>query len=275
MPPKLPKTEPTAMNIIKTGKILSFDESQTLSKVLYYLKSSHDAAFIFDNKNNFKGVINPFYLFKNRSLTVESKISTALIMPPKISPTTNLPQIARLMLESKIYFLPVIDQKENFLGIVTINRLLDYIIKLKLLNDSTLIIFHERPIITGRANMMVSQALKLMRNEKISKLPIVDENNVLTGIVTQNDLKEFVDQRTSHLRFDRIGTKQADNDTPIRDYVKKFVISIDHIPKFNEAVNLMNHHNIGSLVITDKNQHPLDIITKEELLRTIADFESL
>ena len=43
--------------------------------------------------------------------------------------------------------------------------------------------------VTIRDNALVSEALKLMERFKISGVPVVDENNLLVGIITNRDLR--------------------------------------------------------------------------------------
>ncbi len=263
----------TVADILKTENKIRFQASQTLSQVLSKLTSSQDAAFVFD-KDKFIGVISPYYIFQERSLKPSSRLKTCVRMPPKLSPSTSLTNTAQHMIQSKIYYLPVFERDE-FIGVASVKRLFKYIADHHLLNGTSRILFSNRPLVTGKETMVISQAIALMNREKISKLPVVNQENHLVGIITQHDLKKIIEPINSLGKYDRVGEKQQYNDVPIKDYMKNYVITVNRIPTFYQAVNLMDKHNIGSLVIVDNNNTPMSIITKKDLLQTIASSLSI
>ncbi|MGI5828033.1 MAG: CBS domain-containing protein [Patescibacteria group bacterium] len=266
--------EHTLKNILKTEEILKFDASQPLSKVLPHFTSSHDAIFVFDDER-FVGVVTPYYLIKDRSLTRKSKLKGAVIMPPKLSPDTTLSEVAQAMLESKIHYLPVLNEEGEFLGIATIGRLFNYIIRNQLFNHNGRIIFTNSELVTLTGDVPVSKALNLMANKKVAKLPIVDDHDHLIGFVSRYDLKDLVKESIANGKNNRKGERQSDLDEPVKNYMKKLVVTVNRIPSFTQAVELMERNKVGSLVIVDGNNKPLDIITKSDLLKTISSTSSL
>jgi predicted transcriptional regulator len=114
-----------------------------------------------------------------------------------------------------------------------------------------------------------------MHERKIAKLPVVNSHNSLAGFVSRYDLKEFVKESSSNGKNNRKGERRSEIDEPITRYMKKMVITINRIPSFSQAVEIMEKHGIGSLVITDDNNKPMDIVTKSDLLKTISSFPSL
>ncbi|NMC36520.1 CBS domain-containing protein [Candidatus Beckwithbacteria bacterium] len=260
----------TAKQILKSENIIRFEASQTLSQALPALSSSHDAIFVFD-KDHFLGVASPYYLFSNRSVNTNSKLKSVAKMPPKLTLETGLSKIAQAMIQSKIHYLPVINPDTNeFLGIVTINRLLDYVVANKLLNHHGTIIFSKDTLATISDEATIAQVLAQMKKEKITKLPVVNSQNKLVGIISEYDLRPYLEKEQSAGKRDRSGEKKGIRDNKVKDYMKKMVVSISRLPTFSQAVALMNEHNIGSLIVVDKKQTPMTIITKRDLLATIA-----
>jgi predicted transcriptional regulator len=143
----------TAADIIKTDGILRFQATQTLSFVLPKFTGSSDAAFVFDGEN-FIGVVSSTQLLNSRSTSTDMKLRSIAKMPPKLSPSFSLSEIAKAMIDSKIHFLPVINN-DQFLGIVSINRLLEYILENHLLNGNGSIIFSGRTLVTGTEDKLV------------------------------------------------------------------------------------------------------------------------
>ena len=117
----------TARDFLKTEKIISFSPDDTLSKALSSLWSSHDAAFVLTDKGLLLGAVNPYNASIHGRFPPETKLKRCMLMPPKITLSTPLFTIVRDMLESKIYFLPVADEKGKLLGIVSFRRILKFL----------------------------------------------------------------------------------------------------------------------------------------------------
>ncbi len=89
-----------------------------------------------------------------------------------------------IMREFHIGGIPVVDDKRTLMGIIT-NRDLRFIkdphVKIK---D----IMTKENLITAKAGISLEQAEEILQEYKIEKLPIVDEDNKLTGLITYKDI---------------------------------------------------------------------------------------
>jgi len=52
-------------------------------------------------------------------------------------------------------------------------------------------------------------------------------------------------------------------------------VTLDHVPRFVEAIAIMKDRRVGSIIIIDKNNKPMGIITKKDLLQTITTLPKL
>src|SRR3989344_5586915 len=105
-------------DIIKTDRIIKISPDETLSQAVSQLRTSHDAAFIFDSENKLMGVINPYYSLIKSSYPGNSKVKHCLYHPPKLYINYPITKVAELFIESKIHYLPVFSDKDQFLGII-------------------------------------------------------------------------------------------------------------------------------------------------------------
>ncbi|MCS6956444.1 MAG: CBS domain-containing protein, partial [Patescibacteria group bacterium] len=176
------------LNLLKENNIIKISSDSTLSQALNKLSTSHDAAFVFDN-NKFLGVINPYHHLIRNSYPVNIKVKNCLFHPPKIYINYPLTKVAELFVQSKIHYLPVFDNKENFLGIISARRILNYLKSLPLFEEKieNFIKFKKLPIFIN-SSTPVSEALALFKKEKISKLIVVSKDNKLKGVLSYYDL---------------------------------------------------------------------------------------
>lgn len=118
-------------------------------------------------KRNESGmIINPI------TLNVESKVIDALLILEKY----------------KISGLPIVDGDNKLLGIIT-NRDLKYI------SDTTLLVkdvMTKEELITGKVGTTLEQAKEILWKHRIEKLPIVDEDNKIVGLITTKDIDNAI-----------------------------------------------------------------------------------
>ena len=107
----------------------------------------------------------------------------------------SLREAVSLFRHKQIYSLPVIDEQGVIQGLFTKSHLLDIIEKelsLDLPVDSIMI----RRVVTVGPNTPVEQAYSLALRQGVSRLPVVDENNRVIGIVTGNDALQALERKT-------------------------------------------------------------------------------
>ena len=89
-----------------------------------------------------------------------------------------------IMRENKIGGIPVVDKEENLVGIVT-NRDMRFI---KDMNTPVKQIMTSENLVTGKMGISLDGAEDILQQYKIEKLPIIDENSKLTGLITYKDI---------------------------------------------------------------------------------------
>ena len=89
-----------------------------------------------------------------------------------------------LMKENKIGGIPVVDKNNILLGIVT-NRDLRF---QKDMNESVKNVMTSKNIVTAKVGTNLKQAEEILQEYKIEKLPVVDDNNKLIGLITYRDI---------------------------------------------------------------------------------------
>ncbi len=89
-----------------------------------------------------------------------------------------------IMRENKIGGIPVVDKENNLVGIVT-NRDMRFI---KDMTTPVKDIMTSENLVTGKMGISLDGAEGILQEYKIEKLPIVDENGKLTGLITYKDI---------------------------------------------------------------------------------------
>lgn len=93
----------------------------------------------------------------------------------------------KIMKEYKIGGIPVVDDKKTLKGIVT-NRDLRF---QKDMKRPVRDVMTKEDLITAPKGTTLTQAEEILQNYKIEKLPVVDDNGVLIGLITFKDIQKF------------------------------------------------------------------------------------
>lgn len=119
-------------------------------------------------------------------LKVKRVESIIIEHPYTIEPNATVSDARRLMGEKGVKGLPVVDGNGKLLGILTTRDLLfedkDSIMKVSELMTPA------KNLLTARVGTSVDDARELLRKHKIEKLPVVDEEGYLRGLITSKDM---------------------------------------------------------------------------------------
>jgi len=117
---------------------------------------------------------------------VKKSESGIIIDPIFISPDKTVADADALMGEYHISGVPVVDKNMRLLGIIT-NRDMRFITDMSATIEN---VMTKAPLVTAKAGTTLDEATKILQKHKIEKLPIVDDNNVLHGLITIKDIEK-------------------------------------------------------------------------------------
>jgi len=125
---------------------------------------------------------------------VKKSESGIIIDPIYVHPDATLADAEKLMNEFKISGVPVVDGHNKLLGILT-NRDMRFEKDMRKRVDE---VMTKMPLITAKKGISLDDAADIMHKHKIEKLPIIDEEGFLKGLVTIKDIKKRIEYPTSN-----------------------------------------------------------------------------
>ncbi len=184
----LPKEVSTTSNLTKNVKLNTPILSAAMDTV-----TEADMAIAMANIGGI-GVIHKNLTIKEQARQVskvKKYINGYVDKPITVKADDTLAHVESLMREGKISGVPVIDDENKLIGLIT-NRDLKYIERdERKVSD----FMKSENIITGKPGISIQETKKLMQENKIEKLPIVNDDNVLVGYRTSKDVDSYVNYK--------------------------------------------------------------------------------
>ena len=113
-----------------------------------------------------------------------------IIDPITISKAQTVGEVLNIMKKYKIGGIPVVDKSKKLIGIVT-NRDLRF---QRNHNEKIEFVMTKDNLVTTQQSIGLDKAADILQKYKIEKLPVVDSNNVLIGLITYKDITKAKDR---------------------------------------------------------------------------------
>lgn len=106
--------------------------------------------------------------------------------PVTTNPYASIQEVNSLCAHYRVSGLPVVDDNGVLVGIVT-NRDMRFVLEVQ--RPTTLVkdVMTPMPLITAKEGVTADEAIALLAQHRIEKLPLVDEHNKLRGLITVKD----------------------------------------------------------------------------------------
>ena len=117
---------------------------------------------------------------------VKKSESGIIIDPVKVFPDDTIAKALKIMADYKISGVPVVDRNGKLVGILT-NRDLRFE---KNTNRYVKDLMTKMPLVTAKEGISLDSAEDILHEHKIEKLPIIDDEGYLKGLITIKDIQK-------------------------------------------------------------------------------------
>ncbi len=185
-------------------------------------------------------------------LKVKRSESGMIVNPITLRPDNTIHEALQLVKEKGISGLPIIDEQGKLVGILT-NRDLRFATNF---GEKISTIMKAKNLITAPVDFTMDQAKHLLHVNRIEKLPVVDKNNFLKGLITFKDI----------LKTEKFPTASKDKmgRLMVGAAVSTGRDTLDRVRALVEA-------KVDVLVIDTSHAHSHKVLQTIEKIRTIAN----
>lgn len=269
-----------ASDLIKK-RFISVDRKDTIAKFMgkvykNYIDTERDAVVL--DKGKYCGMTSKRFLIKSKIDPQEMKVEKITEKTPVLSGKEDIIEVARLMFTSDRQILPVIRNK-TAIGIVKAIDVIEQIKNMPDLRNLELGEIATTHPITINENERIGKAVEIIRENNISRIPVVDEKGKVINIVSLRDIIHkylFFMQKKSERRGPQQKTRTRGFNAngfethalPVKDLATPIIITEKEETKVRKAIDDLRRFNISSIVVTRFNE-PVGIVTIRDLLKLL------
>jgi len=229
--------------------------------------------------------------YKTRQNLIPRQIKVRDIMtaaPQTVSPETPVDAVVRLLLSAVFTGVPVVDAAGRPLGIITQGDLVyraGMPLRLGLLaesapgrKDSALDALAQKraeaimthPAVVVTEDHRLSEAVDLMLRKKVKRLPVVNENGVLTGMLSRVDVFRTIMQEGPDWDAIRRRNVQVDNLRYVSDIMRRDSQTVTPDTAVEEVIRIIDTDDIQRVAVVAPEGRFLGLIADRDLLAAFA-----
>jgi len=256
---------------VMRGDFVVIDADEPLIKAASLFSETDADVIIVLSGGKVLGVLTERSLLRPRVNLAQTKCRTFAVPSPRITPDDPVTRAARLLMENNLKAAPVVNENGEPVGLVSVMDLVTAVphvfSRLKVKDVMT-----SEPI-TVDANDSIGRAIALMRDEGISRLPVVQDGR-LVGILTLHDVIVKVLGPRVRATFGEIaGEKIYTLGNRVYELMHSPVITARSDEPLIEAVKRMAHHDISCLVVVDGHR-VVGILSRTDVLEPLAALDA-
>ena len=250
------------------SEYVSIDSNETLIKVLPFFKKQERELLVFEASEVFLGYLTKRNLTLQSRIQPDAKVSSLIIRVPTVRKNASSDAIARAILSEKIFSVPV-EEEGKIIGVIR---------DIDLLRASEEIFGNKKvkeamtyDPITVTEDTSVARFIAISRTHNISRTPVVDVNNKLVGIVSPHDTSTLIlSEPVKQTQGDRKSEKEDILSVNVKEIMTSEVVTCKPDDFLIEAINQLYNANHKALIVVDKDNHPIGILTTSDLLEAVS-----
>jgi len=254
---------------IATNDFIEVEADERLGKVRSIFESENPKGIIVTEAGEYAGVVTERQLIQSH-IGDDTKVAAMTTDAPKVDRTEDVRDTARMLVEGGTKIAPVFEA-DKLWGVVTEDAILEAVLEnLDALDVGDI---YTENVVTVEEDETMGRVINLLREHGISRLPVVDDDGFLSGIVTRYDIVDFVVRDTEKTTVgDRRGEIERLLDLPVYDEMTSPVETASLSDSVRDAVEDMLDNDYSGVVVTpaDDDRVVGGILTKTDVLRALS-----
>ncbi len=218
------------------------------------------------DQGEYVGMVSYSSILRKKSVSLDAKVKGLVRNFPSVTADMEITRIAETVVSSNCRQLPILNGKK-IVGIIERNRLIEIVRDIRALKEIKVWEIMSNPVESVKVNDLMDDALDLMIREDYRTIPVVDDQNYVTGIV---GMREIIDNNWKK-ENKTIGDleKSSRSQITVESIATTSACVIEWDADISEAVDLMVDNKFSSLPVVE-GKTLVGIITEFDILELIS-----
>ncbi len=256
---------------ISVDRIMSEDfptvsSEDRIADVLGVMKETRYQDVPVVDQGEYVGMVSYSSILRKKSVSLDAKVKGLVRNFPSVTADMEITRIAETVVSSNCRQLPILNGKK-IVGIIERNRLIEIVRDIRALKEIKVWEIMSNPVQSVKVNDLMDDALDLMIREDYRSVPVVNEQNHVTGIV---GMREIIDNNWKK-ENKTIGDleKSSRSQITVEAIATTSACVIEWDADISEAVDLMVDNKFSSLPVVE-GKTLVGIITEFDILELIS-----
>ncbi|MFH1473319.1 MAG: CBS domain-containing protein [Candidatus Aenigmatarchaeota archaeon] len=250
---------------IMSKNVICLSPEDTVSELISLVEKNHIREIPIVENKKLKGIVYSKDIAR-KNVTNPQKTKIAKVVkshPATVSPDQDINEAAELILKNGLIGLPVVE-KGKVVGIISMHDIINFSSKTKQFRQTKAEQIMSMPE-TITNDVDIGKARLLMREKNISRLPVVDSKNKLSGVVTIFDLLKAVKPRDRMGFYSKAAEKETMMGIPVSTIMDRNPVTAERSNSLNEIVSLIDKNRTDGIIVLEGGQ-PIGVVTEKDLL---------
>ncbi|MFH1228882.1 MAG: CBS domain-containing protein [Candidatus Aenigmatarchaeota archaeon] len=244
---------------------IAVSPDDTISKLIPLIENDRLREIIITDKGKFKGIVYSKDI-SNKDMPDPSKVKVGSIMrtnAPTISADQDISEAAELLFKTGLKSLPILESGK-VVGIISLSDIVDFASNSKEFKQTKVDAIMCAPeVIEEEAD--IGKVRSLMREKNISRLPVVDSNQRLIGIVTIFDLLKALKPKERMDFYSMGAEREGTMGMSVSTIIDNSPVIVDKSKSLDAVAKLMKKSKTDGVIVVE-NSKPVGIVTEKDLV---------
>lgn len=251
---------------IMSKNIIALKPSDPVTKFISIMEKEHIHEIIVMDNKKLKGIAK-FKTVITKGITDPSKQKVKNLMefkPPVLNPDQKIEEAAEMLFKTGLRALPVVENG-SVIGLVSISDILNAVsTKKDFVRTRAEEIMSAAVVLSQDAD--IGTARVLMREKGISRIPVVDSNGKIIGIVTVHDLLNSVKRPKEKMSWYCMAAEmERIASMPISNIMNRYPPTVRKDESLSDVIKKMHKFKCSGITVVEDGA-PIGIVTLKDLL---------
>ena len=114
-------------------------------------------------------------------------------------------------------------------------------------------------LVTIKPEMTLKEVARILSEKNIEGAPVTEDDKIV-GMLTLSDINRAI--------------AEGKDQCKVADIMSTSIVTVDKTVMIPDAIEIMNKHNIGRLILVDSKKRPIGIVTRTDILDAISGLKN-